>query len=122
MSATPDTFPVLLPYSMRQRYLDLGCPRSVPWGLMAAHEDQAMRNHGRQSLKVLNQRGGVSPKEMAAILQDNTYRETREMTEAQAVEIINEAVTRFPGKPRASETIGEAWRKTFRGPFDPPFG
>jgi hypothetical protein len=45
----------------------LKCPRSVPWELLAPHEDQAIRNH-HQDLENLARRGGLSPAEMVAVL------------------------------------------------------
>ena len=47
----------------------LGCPRWVPWALVAPHERRAERNH-RQSLEQLNHRGGLDPCELLAVLED----------------------------------------------------
>ena len=44
-----------------------GCPRSVPWSLVAPHARQAEHNHS-QTLERLAQRGGLSPAELVAVL------------------------------------------------------
>lgn len=49
-----------------------GCPTSVPWSVVTPHETQAQRNHG-QSLPRLAQRGGLSPDEMLAVLEDRDW-------------------------------------------------
>lgn len=45
----------------------------VPWALLEAHRRQAMKNHG-QTLERLKERGGLSPSEMLAILEDREWR------------------------------------------------
>lgn len=62
-------FPVLL----TEREAKDMAPRSVPWSLLAPHEDQAIRNHG-QSLDTLARRGGLAPSEMVAVLEDRKWR------------------------------------------------
>lgn len=44
----------------------------VPWRLMAAHEQQAIANH-YQSLKKLASRGGLSPSEACAVIEDRRW-------------------------------------------------
>lgn len=51
------------------RWEALGCPRSVPWSLLAPHEAQALANHD-QTLERLAQRGGLSPFEMVLVIED----------------------------------------------------
>ncbi len=46
---------------------------SVPWDLVAAHERQAARNHGGQSLERLAERGGLGLIELAFVLLDRPY-------------------------------------------------
>lgn len=46
---------------------------SIPWELIAPHERQALRNHD-QNLETLASRGGLSPCEAVAILEDADYR------------------------------------------------
>lgn len=84
-------FPIMMGF-LREKYEGTGCPEGVPWSVIIPHEQQAMDNHGRQTLKRLAERGGLSPLEMAAVLQDKTYREAREMTVEEAVEVIVRAV------------------------------
>jgi hypothetical protein len=70
------TFKILWPYSRREiAELELlGCPRSVPWSLVASHEAVARYNHGGQTLKRLNERGGLSPCELCAVIEDRAWR------------------------------------------------
>jgi hypothetical protein len=65
-------FPVLMDSSERKKYPN--CPHSVPWELVAPHEEQAMRNHD-QTLKRLAERGGLDPCELFCVLEDLTWRE-----------------------------------------------
>ena len=51
----------------------LGCPRSVPLWMVEPHEPQAIRNHGGQTLAVLASRGGLSPCELCAVLEDRPW-------------------------------------------------
>jgi hypothetical protein len=64
------SFPVLL--SHRPRSEALACPRTVPWSLLAPHEERARRNHD-QSLERLAERGGLDPSEIAAIVEDRKW-------------------------------------------------
>lgn len=50
----------------------LGCPDTVPLGLLKPHEAQAKTNH-QQTLKELSSRGGLSPMEAVAIIGDKRY-------------------------------------------------
>lgn len=47
----------------------MGCNiiASIPWAILAPHEQQAQRNH-RQSLKQLAERGGLAVSEAIAII------------------------------------------------------
>ncbi len=49
----------------------------VPWALLAPHEAQAQINHG-QSLERLAERGGLSPCEALAIIEDRRWRRMHE--------------------------------------------
>lgn len=46
---------------------------SIPWGLIAPHENQALKNHG-QTLERLAQRHGLSFCEALAIIEDRPWR------------------------------------------------
>lgn len=69
-----EAFPVLWSESRANcRLLEaLGCPKSVPWRLLAPHESQALRNHD-QTLQRLAERGGLCPSEMVAIIEDRRW-------------------------------------------------
>jgi hypothetical protein len=45
---------------------------SIPWSVIAGHERQAMRNH-YQTLERLAERGGLSPAEAVAIIEDRRF-------------------------------------------------
>lgn len=45
----------------------------IPWDIIEPHEKQAEINHG-QTLKRLAERGGLSPCEAVAILEDRVWR------------------------------------------------
>jgi hypothetical protein len=80
------TFPVLFgSYETAARMKLLGCPRQVPWALLALHESQARDNHS-QTLERLAFRGGLCPSEMVAILKD---RDWESMPDLDAVEELN---------------------------------
>lgn len=90
MSVDERMFAVLWPYG-REDIAALersGCPRSVPWSLLAPHEARAQRTHS-QTLERLAERGGLSPSEMAAVIED---REWRPMVHRDAVAVILKAL------------------------------
>lgn len=47
--------------------------KRIPWAAIEKHGLQAMRNHG-QSLERLAQRGGLSPCEAVAIIEDRRWK------------------------------------------------
>jgi hypothetical protein len=55
-----------------RRFPVMGGP-SIPWWAIAPHDAQAQRNHGGQTLERLAQRGGLSPAEAMAVLEDRPY-------------------------------------------------
>jgi hypothetical protein len=65
------TFPVLKQPSDYRHYPHW--PDTVPLSLLAPHEAQAQKNHS-QSLQRLAERGGLSPCEMLAVLEDREWR------------------------------------------------
>jgi hypothetical protein len=62
-------FPVFLG---DQRSIWPGLPDSIPWEVIAPHEQQANVNHG-QSLESLARMGGLSPYELLAVLLDQPF-------------------------------------------------
>jgi hypothetical protein len=62
-------FPVLLG---NQRSVWPGLPDSIPWEVIAPHEQQANINHGH-SLETLASLGGLSPYELLAVLLDQGF-------------------------------------------------
>lgn len=64
-------------------------PISIPWRLLTPHEAQAKRNHGGQDLETLARRGGLSPGELVAVLEDRRY---HVMPPAAAVQVLRDIV------------------------------
>lgn len=59
-------------FSVHRAGLPDRCPVSIPWKMIEPHEAQARVNHG-QSLARLHQRGGLSPRELYAVLLDRPF-------------------------------------------------
>ncbi len=78
----------------------LGCPKSIPWDVIAPHEKQAMSNHGQQTLDTLDRRGGLWVTELLAVLSDRGYREAvAGLTSAEVWEQLEPLLTPTP-EPR----------------------
>lgn len=60
----------------------------LPWDIIAPHAERAFRNHG-QSLELLASRGGLSPCEAVAILEDRAW---HRMDQTAAIERLAELV------------------------------
>ena len=76
------------------------CPRTVPWGILAPHEAQALRNHS-QTLKRLAERGGLALCEMCAIIEERRW---RSMDDTEAYERVLREIEKFNsnGEPDAT--------------------
>lgn len=68
-----------------------GAPSSVPWDLVEIGREQAQKNH-YQTLERLAERGGLSPCEMIAVIENRPW---KSMTAADAVDHLNRAITTF---------------------------
>lgn len=69
-----ERFPILASTTQQERdYRAAGIPTAVPWSLVAPHERQALLNHD-QTLARLADRGGLSPSELMAVLEDRDFR------------------------------------------------
>lgn len=64
-------FPVFLGANSQRRWP--GCPTRIPWRLLAPHDAQAQANHGGQNLECLAQRGGLSPDEILAVMNNRNW-------------------------------------------------
>lgn len=70
-------FPIMWPEGRWRTYgrrIEVGCPDTIPWFVIAPHEAQARENHD-QNLITLARRGGLDPVEAVAILTDRSWRE-----------------------------------------------
>lgn len=65
------------------------CPASIPWEMVESHEAQAKANHG-QSLARLNQRGGLSPRELYAVLRDERF--DKSISHEEAIDFLLEGI------------------------------
>ena len=92
-------FPVLWqgPCKLLEDLRVLGCPRDVPWDLVAPHERQALRNHD-QTLERLAERGGLSPAELLAVLEDLAWSQRSARRDPEAVPALLRAIAAFKGK------------------------
>lgn len=73
---------------------------SVPWGMVAPHERQARTNHGGQSLERLNERGGLDPTELVAVLEDRPW---VHLTPVQAEAALEKQVAAYLQKQKEEE-------------------
>jgi hypothetical protein len=64
---------------------------SIPWGMIAPQEAQALQNHD-QTLQRLAERGGLSPAEAICILEGRSWRDVRTMPNVEAREHLNRLV------------------------------
>lgn len=96
MSSPDEMFPVL---GAKSREAAPGTPTSVPWSMLAPHERQARINHG-QTLRRLAERGGLSPCEMIAVLEDRPW---RRMDKTAAVFRLAKLVEELANAPAATE-------------------
>jgi hypothetical protein len=82
-------------------------PTALPWPLVAAHEDQALINHGH-SIAELAQNGGIDRSEMVAVLEDRPW---HWMSVDEAAERLEELfadwVFTLPKRMKASHAIEE---------------
>lgn len=96
------------PHSVIARELSsYDCPSFVPMRLMQAHALQAQRNH-YQSIETLAERGGCSPAELCAILEDRAF----------TVMATKDAVADLIGIVTAWQM--QEWRKISDAPYDNP--
>lgn len=67
-------FKVLWPYKQEEirSWLLAGCPQDVPFEFVAEHDKQCWLNHG-QTPRRLTDRGGLSPSEMLAVVEDRRF-------------------------------------------------
>lgn len=67
-----ETFPILTWHL--DRFPDVPpCPDAIPYHLVAAHERQALHNHGNQTVARLKERHGLDPIEAWFVLHDQPY-------------------------------------------------
>jgi hypothetical protein len=79
----------------------------IPWSVIAGHEQQARKNH-YQTLERLAERGGLSPAEAVAIIEDRPYRHMdQKAAEARLLELIEAIQESFSAAPQPAKE-GEA--------------
>lgn len=70
-----------------------GCPQLVPWWLLAPFEPQAIENHG-QTLERLNERGGLDPSEMLAVIEGRRWHRMDDVEAGQQLaKLVSDAIT-----------------------------
>lgn len=105
-SSPADAMPIMLSRELRDhmsahKRLAIKCPVyfAVPMAIFEPHEQQAQTNHG-QSFNELAGRGGLSPSEAVAILEDRRW---HSMTDAAAYERLAELVAAWNRRPPVGE-------------------
>lgn len=84
-------FPLLLSEGPRRtELLALGCPRDVPWEMVAKCEADCQNNHG-QSVETLASRGGLDPWELMAVMQGKRWREVSYLPASDVVSWLKKA-------------------------------
>lgn len=84
-------FPILRPCGKEKTYADLGIPQEIPWALVAAHNNQCLRNH-YQNAQRLADRGGLNISELVAVLEDRPY---KHLTDVDAAILLEQLVKRW---------------------------
>lgn len=86
-------FPILLRHKLARdtKPIERELPNYVPWAMLETHGRQAISNHG-QTLRRLAARGGLSPCEMIAVLEDRPW---SNMTDHEAAAKLIELINKF---------------------------
>ena len=94
----PTEFPILSEFHKWRK--------SVPWSLIAPHEPQAKHNHS-QSLEHLAKRGGLSPRELYAVIKGVKWSNQMilDMSEEEAQKIIDNMIIDSRGVGTPSSNI-----------------
>ena len=61
-----------------------GCPTSIAWGILAPFDFAVAREYGH-TLAKLNERGGLTPKEIFGVINKLGFREVAKLTDEQCV-------------------------------------
>jgi len=81
-----------------------GCPKSVPWGFVAEHEEQCQKNHD-QSAARLAERGGLGVNEMVYVLRDEHWpRLDRMLSELDALPELKRRLAEWQARIALKET------------------
>ena len=84
-------FPIMLGYSREAK--NYPAPfKSIPWSLIEAHKEQCGRNQG-QTPQRLAERGGLSPDELAAVLEDRPWKRMEFDESFAAIAVILESTS-----------------------------
>lgn len=86
------TFKILYPHKLEKELKQAGKKflRSIPWELIKDHEAQAYKNHS-QTLSRLNERGGLDPVEMYAVMNNLLWNKVK-LSPLECLEWIEEQV------------------------------
>ena len=95
MATSDRRFPVLKSQRDHDEAIAAAGLRTVPWTLLAPHEEWAWRNHD-QSLERLAERGGLGVCEMLSVIE---HRRWHAMDFADAVAQLKALVAAHEGKP-----------------------
>lgn len=111
-TASDKEFPIML----HNRHKYPRCPRSVPWGFVAPHEDQALINHS-QTLERLAERSGLDPLELLCVLDGKHWSElglgSKRATRSQLEAAIDQIVRKLDAWNSAGITFSLGDTQTF---------
>lgn len=98
-------FPIRKPKGYPERE---GRLEEIPWDLIVLHRAQAWRNHAR-SLEMLAICGGLSCREVVAVLYDVLLRDYPKITESHAEEFLRAIVEHYNCHREASNPAAPDW-------------
>ena len=112
-------FPILAAHYERRGILNY--PRSIPWDIIAPHEDAALRNHD-QTLDKLASRGGLGASEAICVIYPHRLKDyirvwrdgseaERFSSEAHAVDELNKLVVEWLVANPESRQLSFSWDK-----------
>lgn len=64
-------------FPIQRDHIKGSCYNQIPWDLIAPHDKQAQINHGGQTLARLKERGGLSPCEAIAVIEDRKWEQIK---------------------------------------------
>lgn len=84
-------------FPIQRDHIKGSCPNQIPWALIAPHNKQAQINHCGQTLERLKERGGLSPCEAIAVIEDRKWEQIKyEDSVARLKQLVDEFESKQP--------------------------